>query len=210
MSELESISDSELSRICMLVNELQRVCYQLRFLSYQQRDLDNEWLVTEQDEETIFESIVAATSCTNKQLLDAGLLSRQSLINGVNFELSRFVRTRQFRLHADPKSIFNVLVDGAIENYASVDFLTCKQYHEVEMMVEMPTAQYLRYLFLPHRDFGRMHTLPSNLGGGEVYGLGGDEYLSAIFWPYLIPLDGTCFCLNGPMESIIDVEISEK
>lgn len=201
------MNTDQLALICCLINNLQRTCYQLRFLSHQQSDIESEWEPGEEDIDTLAESILAGVTCVNKQLIDTAMLSKDSLISEINRQLSKHDLTKSFRLVKDTTSYHRVEVYGDIDKHAQVTFLRCGTIVELE---ELAQSENKRYLFLAYRDYGEIFKLPDHLGIGEFYGFSGDQTLATIFWPFLMPLDGTCYSVNGALNSILDLEISEK
>jgi hypothetical protein len=193
--------------LCELVNSLQRTCYQLRFLEIQQFDLDSEWLIDEEDTDTLAEIMLVCVDRTHHQLFDTALLNKSSLLDLINRLLKANSKTNAFSLHSDPKSSFRIVVEGGIENKAGLKFMGVGKLNELE---DIARKEGKKRLFLSRRDFGEINMASSELLDGEFYCYSGDQMLADIFWPFLIELDGTCYSVNDPNSLVIDIECSEK
>lgn len=196
----------DLAYLTNIVNSLQRVCYQIRFLEWQRKDLDSEWLLTIEDKDSLAEMMVGPVSVTNEQLYKIALLERGVLIESINENLAKNNATKSFRLEPVKDELYRISITGGIEDIVKIEFVGCDSFKNV---IEMSEKSNSRYVFLGQRDFGELETASPDLDG-EYWILRGDDVLSAIFWPFLLPLDATCFSINDPTSLVLDVEGSEK
>jgi hypothetical protein len=196
----------DFAHVANMVNNLQRVCYQVRFLEWQREDLDSEWLLTIEDKDSLAELIVPSVFVTNEQLYKIALLERGVLIESINESLSKNNATKSFRLEPVKDELYRISITGGIEDIVKIEFVGCDSFKNV---IEMSEKSNSRYIFLGQRDFGELEAANPDLNG-EYWVLRGDDVLSAIFWPFLLPLDATCFSINDPTSFVLDVEGSEK
>jgi hypothetical protein len=196
----------DLAYLPNIVNSLQRVCYQLRFLEWQRKDLDSEWLLTIEDKDSLAEIMVEPVSVTNEQLYKIALLEKSALIESINEELAKNNVTKSFRLKPITDEAYRISITGGIEDIVKIEYVG---YGSFKSVIELSEKSNSRYIFLGQRDFGELGTANPDLDG-EYWVLRGDEVLSAIFWPFLLPLDATCFSINDPTSFVLDIEGSEK
>ena len=84
----------DVAHIANMTNSLQRVCYQIRFLEWQRKDLDSEWSLTSEDKDSLAEIVVPSVSVTNEQIYNIALLERGVLIKSINEYLAKHLQLR--------------------------------------------------------------------------------------------------------------------
>jgi len=192
--------------IVYMINSLQRVRYQIEVLVFQQRDFDVEWSLTEDDAGSLAERALPVLKQTSDQLLEVLLLEKTSLIDRINQLFLLDSLTSPFSLSCHVDDVSRVLISGGVEEFVSIDFVTCGSHDELKRIVE---GSSLRHLFLGSRFFDELAPAKPDMRG-EFWCFKGDQLLGHIFWPFLIPLGSTLFSINNPASLIIDLEGSEK
>lgn len=196
----------DVAHIANMTNSLQRVCYQIRFLEWQRKDLDSEWSLTSEDKDSLAEIVVPSVSVTNEQIYNIALLERGVLIKSINEYLAKHKKTELFRLESVEDEAYRISITGGIEGAVKLEYVGYKSFKHVTEMSEKSNS---RHIFLGQRDHGELEAANPYLDG-EYWVIIGDDTLGVIFWSFLLPLDATCFCINDPTSLVLDIEGSEK
>lgn len=194
------------NNLVITVNSLQRSCYQLRFLEAQMSDLCSEWLLTKEDKDSLAEMMVPSVTITTLQLYQTLILEKNSLIEMINTQFAKNIQTQDFKLLPVDNAVHRIEVHGGIENLVKINFVGCGSFENTQ---EISAQSLEQHIFLGERDLNELSPASGELQG-EIWNIDGDQDLGSIFWPFLMPLDATCFCINAPYSLVLDVEGSEK